>query len=57
MLPVVVPVTADVLTLKFALVPPWGIVTDDGTVAALLLLTNEMTMPPAGAADDSVTVP
>jgi hypothetical protein len=57
MLPVVVPVTADALTLNVALELPSGIVTEDGTTAALLLLMSEITIPPAGAADVSVTAP
>ena len=56
-MPVVVPVTAEVLRLKVALELPAGIVTEDGTTAALLLLTSEITIPPVGAGDVSVTVP
>jgi hypothetical protein len=46
------------VTLKVAVVAPAAIVTDAGTVAAfVLLLVSATTVPPAGAAVVSVTVP
>jgi hypothetical protein len=51
-------VTADVVTVKLALVLPAPIVTLDGTVAAdVLLLESDTTVPPDGAALVSVAVP
>jgi len=55
-----VAVTATVVTVNVALVVPAGTVTlpSAGTLAtAELLLESVMTIPPAGAADVSVTVP
>lgn len=49
--------TVDVETWKLALVCPAGIVTEAGTITAELLLASPAWMPPAGAADASVTVP
>ena len=49
--------TVDVETRKLALVSPPGIITEAGTLAAELLLASPTGMPPAGAADASVTVP
>ena len=52
------PPTALVLMVKFALVDPAGTVTLAGTVAApVLLLCSVTTMPPPGAAAESVAVP
>ena len=50
-------VTAVVLTVNVAVVAPAATVTLAGTVAAALLDASVTTRPPAGAADDSVTVP
>ena len=50
-------VTAVVVTVKEAVVLPAAIVTIAGTVAAVLLLDNEIETPPAGAAPLNVTVP
>jgi hypothetical protein len=49
--------TAVVVTLNVAVVAPATIVTLAGTVADALLDASVTTMPPAGAADDNVTVP
>jgi hypothetical protein len=50
--------TADVFTVKLALVAPAGTVTLDGTVAApVLLLERDTTAPPLGAGPLIVTVP
>jgi hypothetical protein len=50
--------TADVLTVKVALVAPAGTVTVEGTVAAPVLLLESVTCaPPAGAGALKVTVP
>jgi hypothetical protein len=49
--------TADVLTLKVALVAPAGTVTLEGTLAAPLLLESMICAPPAGAGPLKVTVP
>ena len=50
--------TVKVLTVKVALAAPAGTVTPAGTVAtAVLLLDSVTTMPPAGAAPLSATVP
>jgi hypothetical protein len=50
-------VTVAVVTEKVAVVDPAPIVTFAGTVATPLLLDSVTTIPPAGAAPDSVTVP
>jgi len=62
LLPVIVTVraevTADVVTMKVALVAPAATVTDAGTWAtAVRLLVNVTTIPPVGAGPFSVTVP
>jgi len=57
MVAVVVVITALVLTVNVALVPPAGTVTLEGTLAAPLLLESVTVAPPAGAAPVSVTVP
>jgi len=49
--------TADVFTLKAALLAPAGTVTLAGTLAAPLLLESMTCAPPAGAGPLSVTVP
>jgi hypothetical protein len=49
--------TADVLTLKVALVAPAGTVTLEGTLAAPLLVESMTCAPPAGAGPLNVTVP
>jgi hypothetical protein len=50
--------TANVVTVKVALVPPAGTVTDVGALAACtLLLVSPTTAPPVGAGSASVTVP
>src|SRR5947209_13467446 len=50
--------TADVFTVKVALVAPAGTITLEGTVAApVLLLESRTWAPPAGAGPLSVTVP
>ena len=50
--------TADVVTVKVAVVAPAATVTLAGTVAAeVLLLVNATTAPPDGAAALNVTVP
>ena len=49
--------TADVLTLKVALLAPAGTVTLAGTLAAPLLLESMTCAPPAGAGPLNVTVP
>jgi hypothetical protein len=50
--------TASVVTVNVRLVEPAETVTLDGTVAAdVLLLDSATTLPPDGAAPDSVTVP
>ena len=54
---VVVVVTDVVVTVKFALVDPAVTVTLLGTLAEELLLESATTVPPEGAAADSVTVP
>lgn len=54
---VVVVVTDVVVTVKFALVDPAATVTLLGTLAEELLLESDTTLPPDGAAADSVTVP
>jgi hypothetical protein len=46
-----------VLTVKVALVAPAGMVTVEGTEAALLSSESKTTAPPAGAGPSSVTVP
>jgi hypothetical protein len=50
-------VTVDVVTVNVAVVAPAATVTLAGTVAAALLDVSVTTMPPAGAADNKVTVP
>jgi hypothetical protein len=58
MVTVVKAATALVLTVKVALVAPAATVTLDGTVAALVLLLESVTVaPPAGTASLKVTVP
>jgi hypothetical protein len=53
-----VPCTALVVTVKVVLLDPVGIVTEDGTCAAeVLLLLSETAAPVGGAAPFSVTVP
>ena len=52
-----VALTAAVLTVKLALVWPWGTTTLPGTVAAAALLDRNTPTPPEGAAMLSVTVP
>jgi hypothetical protein len=54
---VVLEVTALVVTLNVAVLLPAGIVTEDGTDAAALLLDSVTVMPPVGAFPVSVTVP
>lgn len=49
--------TADVAAAKVAFVVPAATTTLAGTVAAALLLDRDTTLPPAGAALESVTVP
>ena len=49
--------TFDVLTINRADLLPALIVTEAGTVTALLPLTSVTTIPPAGAGASSVTVP
>jgi hypothetical protein len=49
--------TADVAAAKVALVAPAATITLAGTVAAVWLLDRDTTLPPAGAALESVTVP
>ena len=50
--------TAEVVTMKFALVDPAGTVTEAGTVAAAVSLLVRLTeIPPAGAGPVSVTIP
>ena len=49
--------TADVFTVNVAVEEPARIVTLTGVVAAELLLDNDTTTPPEGAAELSVTVP
>ncbi len=49
--------TADVLTVKVALLVPAGTITLEGTLAASLLLERNTCAPPAGAGPLSVTVP
>ena len=49
--------TADVVTVKFALVAPAGTVTVAGVVAAIELLESVTAVPPEGAALVNVTVP
>lgn len=49
--------TAVVVTVNVAVVAPAATVTEAGTVAAALLDVSVTTRPPAGAADDKVTVP
>jgi hypothetical protein len=44
-------------TENVALVLPAGIVTEDGTTAAALLLESDMTAPPVGAGPTATTVP
>lgn len=56
-LPIVVAVTAPVLTLKRTVVALAATVTDPGTVAAGFALVSDTTAPPAGAGADKVTVP
>lgn len=50
-------ITAEVFTVKVALVLPAGTVTLAGTLAAPLLLESITCAPPAGAGPLSVTVP
>jgi hypothetical protein len=50
-------ITADVLTVKVALMAPAGTVTLEGTLAAPLLLARVTCAPPAGAGPLKVTVP
>src|SRR5438067_6756611 len=57
MLATVPTVTVLVATVNVAVVAPAATITEVGTVAALLLLVNATTAPPAGAAALSVTVP
>jgi len=58
MLTVVETVTATVVTGKAVVLPPAGIVTLKGTVAAVvLLLMRVTTAPPVGAGPLSMTVP
>jgi len=49
-------VTVEVVTLKVALLAPAGIVNVAGTVAEEELLARLITIPPTGAAPESVTV-
>jgi len=49
--------TADVLTVKVALLVPAGTITLKGTLAAPLLLESMTCAPPAGAGPVKVTVP
>ena len=48
--------TAATVVLKLTVVAFAGIVTEDGTLAAVLLLERSTNMPPVGAAEASVTV-
>lgn len=50
-------VTGVVFTVKVALVAPAGMVTLEGTVAAVLLLARVTGAPPVGAGPLNVTVP
>jgi len=47
---------ADAVAVKFAVVAPAAIMTEAGTVSAVLLLEIVTLEPPAGALGDSVTV-
>ena len=49
--------TAEVLTVKVALLAPAGTITLEGTLAAPLLLERNTCAPPAGAGALRVTVP
>ena len=49
--------TAFVVTVNVTLVWPAGIVTVVGTVAEVWLLANVITLPPAGAGPEMMTVP
>ncbi len=49
--------TAEVLTVKVALLAPAGTITLEGTLAAPLLLERNTCAPPEGAGPVSVTVP
>jgi hypothetical protein len=57
MVTAVTAVTVEVVTLNVAVVAPAATVTLAGTVADALLDASVTTRPPAGAADDNVTVP
>ncbi len=48
--------TADAVAVKAAVVAPLGMVTDDGTVTALLLLARLTVRPPVFAGSVRVTV-
>jgi hypothetical protein len=54
---VTVDVTAVVVTVKLAIIAPWGTITELGTVATALSLASATEMPPEGAGEFNVTVP
>lgn len=56
MLPAVVELTAEVVTVKFAADAASGIVTEFGTAAVGLALTKLTTAPPVGAEPERVSV-